>query len=361
VRTKTTAPSTPAFARGIVSNLPVRPPYPPMEAEQVPVIPEEDEWQYEPKWDGFRCVAFRDGAETVLQSKSGRPLGRYFPEIVAAIGALKIEKLVLDGELVVPLEDRLSFEELQMRLHPAASRVRKLAAEHPARFVIFDLLVDDKGKDWTTHPLKERRSALEKLFARIESEPHFRLSPATRELKQAQRWLSRAGGDLDGIVAKRLDLPYRSGERDGMVKVKNIRTVDCVVGGFRYGEKSALVGSLLLGLYDKQGLLHHVGFTSAFADEDKPALTRRLKKLIKPPGFTGNAPGGPSRWSTRRTAEWQPLAPELVVEVTYDHVTAGRFRHGTDLIRWRPDKVPKQCLLAQILQSKRRQLELLQK
>jgi ATP-dependent DNA ligase len=357
MKTKTAAFSPPpAFARGAVSGIPVRPPYPPMEAEQVPAIPDGTEWQYEPKWDGFRCVAFREGAETVLQSKSGRPLGRYFPEIVAAIGELPCAKLVLDGELVVPIEDRLSFEELQMRLHPAASRVRKLAAEHPARFVVFDLLVDDKGRDWTARPLKERRSALEELFGRLGSPPQLRLSPATRDLKQARRWLSRAGGDLDGIVAKRLDLPYRSGLRDGMVKVKNIRTVECVVGGFRYGEGSDLVGSLLLGLYDENGRLNHVGFTSAFADEDKPALTRKLKKLIKAPGFTGNAPGGPSR-----CAEWQPLAPELVVEVTYDHVTAGRFRHGTDLIRWRPDKAPRQCLLAQILQPKQRQLELLRK
>jgi ATP-dependent DNA ligase len=349
----------PAFPSGILARLPVRPPYPPMEAEQVPLIPEGADWQYEPKWDGFRCVAFRDGAETILQSKSGRPLGRYFPEIVAALAALPIEQFVLDGELVVPLEDRLSFEELQLRLHPAASRVKKLAEAHPARLVLFDLLVDEKRHDWTTRPLSERRSALEKLFPQLASASHLRLSPATRDSKQAHRWLGRAGGDLDGIVAKRLDLPYRSGLRDGMVKVKNIRSVDCVVGGFRYGEKSDLVGSLLLGLYDEEGLLHHVGFTSAFADEDKPKLTRQLKTLIRPPGFTGNAPGGPSRWSTRRSAEWQPLAPKLVVEVTYDHVTAGRFRHGTDLVRWRPDKAPAQCLLAQILQSKRRQLALL--
>jgi ATP-dependent DNA ligase len=349
----------PAFAKNILRGLPVRPPYPPMEAEQVPAIPDEAGWQYEPKWDGFRCLAFRDGAEMVLQSKSGRPLGRYFPDILAALEKLPLKKFVLDGELVIPLEDRLSFEELQMRLHPAASRVKKLSEAHPAELVLFDLLVDEKGRDWTARPLAERRAALEKLFPAFGPAPRFRLSPATRDRKQAQRWLSRAGGDLDGIIAKRLDLPYQSGNREGMVKIKNLRTVDCVVGGFRYGEKSDLVGSLLLGLYDDAGLLHHVGFTSAFSDDDKPALTRRLKKLIQPPGFTGNAPGGPSRWSTRRTAEWEPLAPELVVEVTYDHVSGGRFRHGTDLVRWRLDKAPAQCFLAQILQPRPRQLSLL--
>ena len=359
-KTPSAKEEAPAFAKNVVSGLPIRPPYPPMEARQVPAIPIGTEWQYEPKWDGFRCLAFRDGDEVILQSKSGRPLGRYFPEIVAAVQKLPCKKIVVDGELVVPLNDRLSFEELQMRLHPAASRVKKLSEAHPARFVIFDLLVDAAGADWSTRPLQERRPALEKLFAKL-STSYLQLSPATKDFKQAQRWLSRAGGDLDGIIAKRLDLPYQSSNRDGMVKVKNIRTVDCVVGGFRYGEKSDLVGSLLLGLYDNQGLLHHVGFTSAFADEDKPALTRQLKKLIKAPGFTGDAPGGPSRWSTRRSAEWQPLDPKLVVEVTYDHVTGGRFRHGTDLVRWRPDKAPQQCGLSQILQPKRKQLEVLEK
>ena len=351
----------PAFPKNSVAHLPIRPPYPPMEARQVATIPDGAEWQYEPKWDGFRCLAFRDENEVTLQSKSGRPLGRYFPEIVAAMQKLPFKTIVLDGELVVPLKDRLSFEELQMRLHPAASRVKKLSEAHPARFVVFDLLVDAKGADQSARPLRERRPALEKLLADLSAHPNLQLSPATTDLRQAQRWLSRAGGDLDGIIAKRLDFPYGSGNRDGMVKVKNIRTVDCVVGGFRYGEESDLVGSLLLGLYDDKGLLHHVGFTSAFADEDKAALTRQLNKLIKPPGFTGDAPGGPSRWSTRRSAEWQPLDPKLVVEVTYDHVTGGRFRHGTDLVRWRPEKAPKQCELSQILQPKRKQLAVLKK
>ena len=342
-------PAAPAaFTGGEFPRLPLRLPYPVMEAEPVEAIPTGAAWQYEPKWDGFRCLAFRDGAKVVLQSKGARPLGRYFPEIVEALAALPLESFVLDGELVVPVDGVLEFDQLQMRLHPAASRVRKLAAEHPARFVVFDLLVDAARRDLAGCPLRERRAALEKMGAQLASTPRLALSPAVPARAQAQRWLSRAGGDLDGVIAKRLDLPYRSGTRDGMVKIKNIRTVDCVVGGFRYGEKSKLVGSLLLGLYDEAGLLHHVGFTSALSAEEKPVLTRRLEKLIEPPGFTGNAPGGPSRWSTRRSAEWQPLAPRLVVEVTYDHVTAQRFRHGTDLVRWRPDKPPEQCRLAQI-------------
>jgi ATP-dependent DNA ligase len=337
-----------AFTGREFPQLPLRLPYPVMEAEQVEAIPAGKEWQYEPKWDGFRCLAFRDGDQVVLQSKGARPLGRYFPEIVEALLALPLPAFVLDGELVVPVDGALSFDELQMRLHPAESRVRKLAAEHPARFVLFDLLVDEKRRDWTDRPLVERRAALETMVSRLPPAPRLVLSPAVRSRAQAQRWLSRAGGDLDGVIAKRLDLAYRTGARDGMVKIKNIRTVDCVVGGFRYGEDSKLVGSLLLGLYDEAGLLHHVGFTSALSAAEKPALTRRLEKLIEPPGFTGNAPGGPSRWSTRRSAEWKPLAPRLVVEVTYDHVTGQRFRHGTDLVRWRPDKPPDQCRLAQI-------------
>ena len=226
--------------------------------------------------------------------------------------------------------------------------------------MVFDLLVDSRRRDLTSLSLAERRQALEKWAGSVALGQRVRLSPAVRSRAQAERWLSHAGGDLDGVMAKRLDRDYRSGTRDGMAKIKNIRTVDCVVGGFRYAEKSPLVGSLLLGLYDDVGQLHHVGFTSALANEDKPALTQRLKKLIQPPGFTGNAPGGPSRWSTRRSGEWQPLAPELVVEVTYDHVTENRFRHGTHLLRWRSDKPPAQCLLAQIAVPKHRQLAVLE-
>jgi ATP-dependent DNA ligase len=341
-----------AFTGREFPRLPLRVPQEVMEADTVDEIPSGAEWQYEPKWDGFRCLAFRDGGRVVLQSKGARPLGRYFPEIVQALEALPLPAFVLDGELVVPVDGALSFDQLQMRLHPAASRVNKLAASFPARLVVFDLLVDEARADWSGRPLRDRRAKLEDLLRPLVPAPRLALSPATGSRPRAVRWLSRAGGDLDGVIAKRLDLPYRFGTRDGMVKIKNIRTVDCVVGGFRYGENTKLVGSLLLGLYDAEGLLHHVGFTSALAAEEKPALTRRLEKLIRAPGFTGNAPGGPSRWSTRRSAEWQPLAPELVVEVTYDHVTDQRFRHGTNLVRWRPDKPPAQCLLAQIAPKK---------
>ena len=338
-----------AFTGSEFPRLPLKLPQAVMDADTIDAIPTGPEWQYEPKWDGFRCLAFRDGDQVVLQSKGARPLGRYFPEIVEALLALPLKTFVLDGELVVPVDGALAFDQLQMRLHPASSRVCKLAAEHPARLVVFDLLVDQAAHDWSGHPLIERRAALEKMLESVVPAPRLVLSPATSSRAQAVRWLSHAGGDLDGVIAKRLDLPYRFGTRDGMVKIKNIRTVECVVGGFRYGEDSKLIGSLLLGLYDAEGKLHHVGFTSALAADEKPALTRRLGKLVQAPGFTGDAPGGPSRWSTRRSAEWQPLKPRLVVEVTYDHVTDQRFRHGTNLVRWRPDKPPEQCLLAQIL------------
>jgi ATP-dependent DNA ligase len=182
--------------------------------------------------------------------------------------------------------------------------------------------------------------------------PRVRLSPATTKIAGAQRWLASVGAVLDGIVAKRRDAPYRAGERDAMVKVKNYRSADCVVGGFRYGKQGKLVGSLLLGLYDAEGLLDHVGFTSGFAGEDRENLTRKLESLIEPPGFTGNAPGGPSRWATKRSTEWQPLAPKLVVEVSYDHFSGGRFRHGTGILRWRPDKAPRQCTFEQVRQKK---------
>jgi ATP-dependent DNA ligase len=224
-----------------------------------------------------------------------------------------------------------------------------LAAAHPATMMAFDLLVDDRGRSLVEKPLRERRKALELFHATFAKEiGRLRLSPATTDLKLALKWLRSAGAALDGIVAKRLDLGYRSGERTGMVKVKTIRTADCVVGGFRYLEGTKAVGSLLLGLYGEDGLLHHVGFTSSIHDKDRQALTRKLEKLRQPPGFTGRAPGGPSRWSTERTGEWEPLKPVLVVEVAYDQVTGGRFRHGTRFLRWRPDKAPAQCRFDQL-------------
>jgi len=317
----------------------------PMEALLAAELPEGSGWQYEPKWDGFRCLAQRDGDEVELISKNGKPLGRYFPEVLEAIAGLNTSRFLLDGELIIPVGDALSFDALQLRLHPAESRVRKLAAETPAELMLFDLL-SLKGDDYAERPLRERRRALETFFKSIH-EPKLKLSPATTDRRTALDWLERSGGALDGVIAKRLDQPYKSGER-AMVKVKPERTADCVVGGFRYAEKKPVVGSLLLGLYDDEGLLDHVGFTSAIPADERERLSGELEKLIEPPGFTGSAPGGPSRWRTERTTQWQPLKPVLVVEVKYDQVTSRRFRHGTALLRWRPDKDPKQCTFDQL-------------
>jgi ATP-dependent DNA ligase len=329
--------------------LPIVPPYPVMDAELVREPPRGGGWQYEPKWDGFRCLAFRSGRSVELQAKSGKSLARFFPDVVAMLASLEASRFVIDSELLISVDGALSFDELQMRLHPAASRVRKLAAAHPAVMVAFDLLVDEKGRSLAADPLRDRRKALERFHAKYADKAgRLRLSPATTSLKQAREWLRRAGATLDGIVAKRLDLGYRSRDRTGMVKYKVIRTADCVVGGFRYLEGTKLVGSLLLGLYGDGGLLHHVGFTSSIKDEDRKALTAKLERLRKPPGFTGRAPGGPSRWSTERTGEWEPLKPVLVVEVAYDQYTGGRFRHGTRFLRWRPDKAPAQCTFDQV-------------
>jgi ATP-dependent DNA ligase len=234
-----------------------------------------------------------------------------------------------------------------MRLHPAESRVRKLAAETPASLVLFDCLLDAKGRPLLEAPLRRRRTELEALHARLGDPARVSLSPGTEDPAKAREWLSQVGAALDGVVAKRLDGPYVPGER-AMLKIKRMRTADCVVGGFRNEQGSRQVGSLLLGLYDEEGRLDHVGFTSTITDAERPALTKRLEGLAGGPGFTGRAPGGPSRWSGERSTEWTPLKPELVAEVRYDHVTGDRFRHGTKLIRWRPDKAPRQCTLAQL-------------
>jgi ATP-dependent DNA ligase len=337
------------------------PPIEPMEALAVDEIPAGRQWQFEPKWDGFRCLAFRDGDQVYLQSKAGQPLARYFPELVAALKTLKARQFALDGEIAVPVSGRLSFDDLLQRIHPAASRVRKLAAERPAIYIVFDLLADERGKSLLDEPLQDRRERLEQFAARNLARNHtVRLSPATTSRAQAERWFGSIGGNLDGVMAKRRDLPYRAGERDGMQKVKRRRTVDCVVGGFRYAERQRVVGSLLLGLYDDEGLLHHVGFTSSFRADQRKELLQIVEPLISPPGFTGRAPGGPSRWSTKRSSEWQPLEPKLVVEVAYDHFTGGRFRHGTQFLRWRPDKAPRQCKLEQVASRGGAGLKLLQ-
>jgi ATP-dependent DNA ligase len=346
--------------------LPIPTSYAPMEAELVDELPTGAEWQYEPKWDGFRCLVHRDGtgpASVTLVSKAGKPLGRYFPDLVERLARLRARRFVLDGEIVIPMGDgSLSFDELLLRIHPARSRVTKLAAEHPASLVAFDLLVDAKGKDITARTLAERRAALERFMTeQVDGvdDAHVLLSPVTTRMATVKRWFRSVGGGLDGVVAKRLDLPYQSGERTGMRKMKSMRTAECVVGGFRYASKGArVVGSLLLGLYDDEGLLHPVGFTSNIPRDEKEAITRRLEKLVKAPGFTGQAPGGPSRWSTERSTQWEPLAPRLVVEVRYDHFSGGRFRHGTSFLRWRPDKAPRQCTMAQVAQEGRSALAL---
>ena len=316
-----------------------------MEALLAAELPAGEGWQFEPKWDGFRCLAKREGGDVELISKSGKPLGRYFPEMLEVLGGLKQDRFLLDGELIIPVGDVLSFDALQLRLHPAESRVRKLAKESPAELMLFDIL-SLGGKDLLDEPLFERRAALEKFHREIDA-PQLKLSPMTLDRDTALSWLERSGGALDGVIAKRVDQPYKSGER-AMVKVKPERTADCVVGGFRYTEKNDLVGSLLLGLYDEKELLNHVGFTSAIPAKERQQLTQDLEALIEPPGFTGNAPGGPSRWRTARSGQWQPLKPTLVVEVKYDQVTAGRFRHGTSIVRWRPDKDPKYCTYEQL-------------
>jgi ATP-dependent DNA ligase len=330
-------------------NLPIPLDYPPMDAETAAAIPSGPEWQYEPKWDGFRCLAFRDGAEIKLESKAGQNLHRYFPEVVSSLAALEAKRFVLDGELILIQDGKADFDLLLQRIHPAESRIQKLSKTTPATFILFDLLVDDGGAKLTDLPLDQRREALERFKSRYAADnQQIRLSPYTIDFATAESWFHEMRGVLDGIIAKNRSLPYLSGERKGMRKIKNIRTADCVVGGFRYASKNEMVGSLLLGLYDDDGLLQHVGFTSAIKQDEKESLTKELEALIEPPGFTGAKPGGPSRWSTERSSEWQPLSPKLVVEVAYDHFSGRRFRHGTRLLRWRPDKKPSACTLAQV-------------
>lgn len=323
--------------------------YAPMEADSAHEIPQGPEWQYEPKWDGFRCLAFRDNDAIEIMSKAGQTLARYFPEIVDALSAVKAKRFVLDGELIVTAGKRLDFDALLQRIHPAVSRIKKLSRETPATLVVFDLLLDARGEDLSSRNLAERRKALEQFATTyLDQGPRIRLSPYSFDFDEAKRWFYEMAGALDGVIAKRRDVPYGPGTRHAVLKIKNLRTADCVVGGFRYGANGKTVGSLLLGLYDEEGLLNHVGFTSGLAAVTKAALTEKLEALIEPPGFTGAAPGGPSRWSTERSAEWKPLRPELVVEVQYDHFSGHRFRHGTKLLRWRPDKKPRDCTSKQV-------------
>ncbi|HEY2387524.1 MAG TPA: ATP-dependent DNA ligase [Candidatus Binatia bacterium] len=327
--------------------LAIRPPFAPMEARSAAEIPRGERWTYEPKWDGFRCLVFHAGDVVALQSKSGQPLTRYFPELVEAVTALPERRFVLDGEIVVGVDGRLDFDALLQRIHPAASRVRRLAAETPCSFLAFDLLLEER-RDLTSRPLRERRAALERFCGSVPAGSLVQLSPATDDRAVAERWMRDLDTiGLDGVVAKLAGEPYHSGDRDGMVKVKRLRTADCVVGGFRHAQGSRAIGSLLLGLYD-DGLLHHVGFAASFTASERAALRKVLEPHVGGSGFSGNAPGGPSRWSTDRSAEWQPLDPVLVCEVRYDHFSGGRFRHGCKFLRWRPEKVPTSCTFAQL-------------
>jgi ATP-dependent DNA ligase len=315
-----------------------------MEAKSQPELPAGDGWWFEPKWDGFRCLAFKDAGRVELLAKSGKSLARFFPEVVERLERLEAERFILDGELLAQEGDRYAFELLQLRLHPAESRIRKLATETPATLVLFDMLADVDGTDLRKRPHRERHARLAAFVERFGGQ-RLTLSPGSDDPDLAQGWLD--DGRLEGVVAKRSDGPYLEGER-AMVKVKRLRSADCVVGGFRYASEGRRVGSLLLGLYDDEGRLNHVGFTSAFAGVDKDELTRRLEALRGGPGFTGRAPGGPSRWSTERSGAWEALRPELVVEVGFDHVSDQRFRHGTKLLRFRPDKAPAQCRMDQL-------------
>ncbi len=321
-----------------------------MEAKSVKEIPGGEGWIYEPKWDGFRCLVYRRDDEVLLQSKAGQPLGRYFPELLEVFRRMKPRQFVLDGEVVIFIDGQPSFDNLLLRIHPAASRIRRLSQETPASYLAFDFLVNDQGCSLVDHPLQERRQNLEDLFRSLRKPGEsIQLSPATHDRRQAERWMKELqGSGFDGVIAKRADAPYASGERTAMVKIKKIRTADCVVGGFRYASKGGAIGSLLLGLYNEQNLLDHVGFTSSFTAEQRAELKKIVEPLRGGSGFTGRAPGGPSRWSTERSGEWERLNPKLVCEVSYDYFSQGRFRHGTKFLRWRPEKNPQQCTFDQV-------------
>ena len=324
-------------------------PFPPMEAELVKELPEQGEWQYEPKWDGFRGVLENDGGELALWSRNGRPLLRYFPEL-AELGEHLPPHSALDGEIVIERDGRLDFDAMQTRLHPAESRIRKLSAEIPAQYVVFDLLLWNGERVWK-RPLEERRAELE---AHADG---FRLSPFTRELEPAQEWLDRLeAAGLDGVVAKRLGLPYLSGSREGVVKVKKHKTADCVIVGFRWSDKvEGQISTLLLGLYDDSGKLDFVGHASGFPAAVRRELHERLPPL-REEGFVSDKriPGGQSRWSRGKELDWNPVRPELVCEVRFDKLEHNRFRHGTRFLRFRPDKDPDQCTWREVRPPRRR-------
>ncbi len=339
--------------------LPVMPPVKPMLAKLARELPAPDGLVYEPKWDGFRCIVFRDGDEVVLGSRNERPLDRYFPELVEALRRELPPRCVVDGEIVIAGPGGLDFDALLQRIHPAASRIRMLAEQTPASFVAFDLLATG-DEDLRPRPFAERRAALEAALAG--AHPPVHLTPATRDSAVATDWFHRfEGAGLDGVVAKRVDQPYRENERV-MLKVKHARTADCVVAGFRWHKSGGVVGSLLLGLYDDSGTLHHVGVASGFSAARQRELVAELQPLQEgaldghpwaawaeaahDPG--GRVPGGASRWNAGRDLSWEPLRPERVAEVAYDHLQGDRFRHATSFVRWRPDRDPRSCTYAQL-------------
>lgn len=326
-------------------------PIEPMLAKPTPTIPEGPGWHYEPKWDGFRCILFLRSGAPYLQSRDRKPLDRYFPELVAALPRVLPPDAILDGELVIMTPHGLDFDALQQRIHPAASRVARLAQETPAAFVAFDLLAE-AGESLLARPFAERRERLERMLAAARPPAH--LTPATRDPAIARDWFERfEGAGFDGIIARQLDAPYQPGKR-ALAKIKHLRTADCVVGGFRWnrGEEGRSVGSLLLGLYDEEGILHFVGHTSSFGASER----RELVALLAPyrtddetVGFgRGRTPGAESRWTSGRDLSWQRLRPELVCEVTFDHMQGPRFRHAATFRRWRPDRDPRSCTFDQL-------------
>lgn len=322
-----------------------------MEAKAVTKIPTGKQWLYEPKWDGFRCIAFRDGQNVSLQSKSGQPLERYFPEIVEALKGLPAERFVIDGELAIDAGGRLDFDAMLQRIHPAASRIKRLSVETPAAYFVFDLLEDGPNAIYAL-PLTERRERLEAFAQRqFKKNGAVALSPATHDIAKAREWLEGGMAWFDGVIAKKSDAPYRFGERDAVVKVKRLYTADCVVGGFRLSPDGKNVASLLLGLYDDAGLLHLVGFVGSMSAAERERAGELLRPIVEEPGFTGAQPGGQSRWGSRDT-QWYPVASKVVVEVRFDHVTKRRFRHGARFVRWRPDKAPRQCTMEQLLRPR---------
>ena len=344
--------------------LPFAPPLAPMLSSAAEALPTGDGWQFEPKWDGFRTLVFRDGDEVLLQSRDEKPMNRYFPELVAPLSEALPERCVIDGEIVIVGPDGLDFEALLLRIHPAASRVKLLAEQSPASFVAWDLLALG-DEDLRAAPLADRRRRLEGILTR--TVPSVRLSPATRDRALAEDWFQRfEGAGLDGVMAKRLDAPYRPGERT-MIKVKHARTADCVVAGFRWHKNGpgTMVGSLLLGLYDDERTLHHVGVTAAFTNVVRKQLVQELAPLREnalaghpwrdwaeaeqAAGAAGQRlPGATSRWNRGKDLSWEPVRPERVVEVSYDHMQGTRFRHAAHFVRWRPDKRPHDCRYDQL-------------